>query len=53
MCAVSGYTVGGKKIPGLAAVDIENQRRINRLQNGVDEIKVIVSAPEQKAGVKA
>lgn len=43
---VSGYTVGGKSIPGLAAVDIENQKRIKRLQNGIDDIKAIVAPKE-------
>jgi murein DD-endopeptidase MepM/ murein hydrolase activator NlpD len=43
---VSGYTVGGKSIPGLAAVDIENQKRIGRLQRTADEIKAAVTPKE-------
>lgn len=42
---VAGYTVGGVKYPGVAAVDIENQKRINNLQRGVDSIA-------QKVGVE-
>lgn len=47
---VGGYTVGGKAFPGIAAVNIENQRRITALAAQVTSLSAAVKALAEAKG---
>lgn len=48
--AIDGYTANGKNFPGLAEVDIENQRRIDEVKTQVAALSAKVDALAASAG---
>lgn len=57
---VAGYTVGDKSYPGIAAVDIENQRRIGYVRTDLAVLAAVVEKiaadtidPEELAAIRA